>query len=374
MAGLYFHIPFCKRICYYCDFYFSLNLGNKAELLQCMLREMELRAAFLQGERIETIYFGGGTPSVLSIDEIEMLLAKAQQLFVVIDGAEITLEANPDDLTDDYLTQLRQTPINRLSIGIQSLTDRHLELMNRRHTANQARECVERVRAAGFQNLTIDLMYGLPDQSLVLWKDTLQEVLRWQVPHISAYHLTIEERTAFRKFEKEARFTLPSEDESLALFECLVETLAAAGYEQYEISNFALPGQYSRHNTAYWQQKHYLGIGPSAHSFYGSVREWNVANNLKYIAALKNNQLAAEREELDAVTRFNEYLLVSLRTQWGCSLEYIDLHFAEFKSQLLKSLQALIENGLAYIDQNFVKLSKKGIFVADKITSDLFVV
>lgn len=374
MAGLYFHIPFCKRICYYCDFYFSLNLGNKADLLRCMLREMELRASFLQGERVETIYFGGGTPSVLSIDEIEIMLAKAYQLFEVAAGAEITLEANPDDLTDEYLALLRQTPINRLSIGIQSLTDRHLALMNRRHTANQARDCVERVRAAGFENLTIDLMYGLPDQSLALWKDTLHEVLSWQVPHISAYHLTIEERTAFRKFEKEARFTLPTEDESLAQFNCLVETLAAAGYEQYEISNFALRGRYSRHNTAYWQQKHYLGIGPSAHSFFGTVREWNVANNLKYIAALQADTLAIEQETLDDVTRFNEYLLVSLRTMWGCDMAYIDRHFASFKPQLLSQLQPLIEQGLVCYNQDSVTLTKAGIFVADKITADLFVV
>jgi oxygen-independent coproporphyrinogen-3 oxidase len=333
LRGIYIHIPFCKRLCAYCDFYSSISPEGKSELLQALLHEMELRRHYFPASAQDpdpaTLYFGGGTPSVLAPQEIALLLQKAQAVFGAGGFAETTLEANPDDLSPSYLEALRAIGINRLSIGVQSFNAAHLQWMRRRHTATQAAESVKRARAAGFANLTIDLMYGFPALRTEEWARTLGQALALDVPHISAYHLTIEPRTLLGRQAEKGLLQPLDEEEGERQFLLLHHTLTQAGYVHYEVSNFARPGYEALHNSAYWQQQPYIGIGPSAHSFDGASRQWNVANNRQYVTALAQGRPAFERETLTLTMRYNEYILTGLRTAGGVNPDYIRQQFGD---------------------------------------------
>jgi len=374
MAGIYIHIPFCKQACHYCDFHFSTSLRKKDELLQSLVKELQLRKNELQNQTIETIYFGGGTPSLLTITELKLIIDEVYKNYRVVDNPEITLEANPDDLTKDLIIQLSNSPINRLSIGIQSFFEDDLQSMNRAHNSNEAKKCLEEATKY-FKNITIDLIYGIPNMSLDKWNDNLQMAFNYGVNHISSYALTVEPKTALASFIKKGSY--PPIDEELALqhFNHLVEETNKQGFVHYEISNFGKPDYFSKHNSSYWQGKPYLGIGPSAHSFNGKERSWNIANNAKYINSLADNKLPNEVEILTTKDQFNEYVMTGLRTIWGISLAKIEHGFGtEFHSHLLNAIEPYLEKGLLEIkDQNIVA-TQKGKFLIDGIASDLFMI
>jgi oxygen-independent coproporphyrinogen-3 oxidase len=320
-----------------------------------------------------SLYFGGGTPSVLTIDELAGLMETITQYYTLEPDAEITLEANPDDLTDDYVAGLRHLGFNRLSIGIQSFFDDDLKWMNRRHCAREAVQSVENAQKHGFHNINIDLMYGLPSMTQERWEANLKQALALNVPHLSAYHLTIEPRTVFgRRQAKGETFTI-SEDESVEQFNILLDTMGDAGYEHYEISNFARSGFRSRHNTAYWQQQPYIGIGPSAHSYDGQSRQWNVSNNSQYVTALENGTAWFEREVLTPTEQYNDYILVSLRTIWGVDTGYIRTHFGDaFEKEFLRQAEVYLQNEYIQEHTGVFTLTRKGKMIADRITADLF--
>ncbi|MFZ5972349.1 MAG: radical SAM family heme chaperone HemW [Bacteroidota bacterium] len=374
MAGLYLHIPFCKQACYYCDFHFSTQLRHRAELTDAICEELKLQQGYLEGEALETVYLGGGTPSVLEEEELNHLFECIHQHYQVLAGAEITAEVNPDDLTNEKLNTLHRAGINRLSIGIQSFNDPVLTYFNRAHNATQSMAAYQAARLAGFTNISIDLIYGVPGTSLADWKRELDQALMLKPEHLSAYSLTIEENTVFGRWH--AKKKLQAADEKLVAdqLELLVDTLTHAGYEHYEVSNFARPGYYSRHNTSYWQQKKYLGVGPSAHSYNGHSRQFNVANNGLYTAALAQGRVPFEIETLTQADQVNEYLLTTLRTSWGCDIQQLrtSLGFT-FSGKQQRYMETLVENGLAEKTNTHLRLTKKGKMLADKIASDLFV-
>ncbi|MBW4890254.1 radical SAM family heme chaperone HemW [Mucilaginibacter sp. HMF5004] len=372
MAGIYIHIPFCKQACYYCDFHFSTSLKYKDELLGAIQNEIRLQKDYLNGETIETIYFGGGTPSLLKGDEINRLLDTVTQHNTVSSNAEITLEANPDDLDYEKVLALRQTPVNRFSIGIQSFFDEDLFWMNRAHRANEAEASVKRVQDSGFENITIDLIYGYPLLTDNKWKHNLEQVFNLHIPHISAYSMTVEPQTALASFIKKKVYAPMDEAQSSEQFLVMLNAMEAQGYEQYEISNFCTPGNYSRHNSNYWKGVKYLGIGPSAHSFNGEARQWNVANNAKYTQALSGNSIPAEREELTEQNRLNEYIMTSLRTMWGMDIDKIDSISKGSSSELIKASEPFFEKGWISQKDNIITLTQEGKLYADKIASDLF--
>ncbi len=386
MAGIYIHIPFCKQACYYCDFHFSTSLKKKDELVNALIKELQLRKRELKNQQIETIYFGGGTPSLLSTDELNAIIETVHNNYNVIDKPEVTLEANPDDLSKQRIVELSKTKINRLSIGIQSFFEDDLKSMNRAHNAVEAEECLK-LATKYFNNITIDLIYGIPNMSLKKWNDNLQKAFNFGVGHISSYALTVEPKTALDSFIKKGNY--PPIDEALALqhFNHLVSETEKQGFVHYEISNFGKPDYFSKHNTSYWQGKSYLGIGPSAHSFNGKQRSWNVANNTKYIKALKENVLPSEIEILSKQDQFNEYLMTGLRTIWGVSLKKIETDFGiSYKEHLLASAKKYIADQLLVISNegekshNFtnskrvLKTTQKGKFLIDGIVSDLFLI
>src|ERR1700712_1599535 len=317
MAGIYLHIPFCKQACHYCDFHFSTSLAYKDDLLRALVEEIRLRKDFLGGETVETIYFGGGTPSLLSGEELSLLINIITDIHTVSSDAEITIEANPDDLDQQKLKSLRQTPVNRFSIGIQSFFDDDLAWMNRVHRAREAEASVKRAQDAGFENITVDLIYGYPLLTEQKWKHNLDKAFELQVPHVSAYSMTVEPRTALASFIKKKKQAPMNDEQSSEQFIELMNAMEAHGFEHYEISNFCKPGHYSRHNTNYWRGIKYLGIGPSAHSYDGEKRQWNIANNAKYMQAIEKKTIPAEIEVLTEENRLNEYIMTSLRTQWG---------------------------------------------------------
>lgn len=373
MSALYIHIPFCKQICYYCDFYFSLSLKNKDRMVDALIHEMHLRSNYLNDNNLSTIYFGGGTPSVLSISDINRLFEAINRNFNTNSVSEITFEANPDDLTIEYLQELSRTPINRLSIGIQSFDDTHLKLMNRRHTANEAINCLDRVFSSGFTNVTADLMYALPDMDIAGLKHNIDILLRYPINHISAYNLSIEPKTAFGKMARKNSLNLPTENEAIEQSDYLRSYLADHGFDQYEISNFARNDHYSKHNSAYWQQVHYLGIGPSAHSYNGSSRQWNVSNNNQYLELLSSGKSYFEREELTITDLHNEYIFTGLRTKWGVNSQYILDHFGQKQlMNFLATAKIFIEQGFMYQNDYQFVLTDKGKAIADGIASDLF--
>lgn len=379
MAGIYIHIPFCKQACYYCDFHFSTSLKRKAAMLMAIKRELELRKNELNKEQIETIYFGGGTPSLLAIDELQMLLDTIFENYKVVEDAEITLEANPDDLSAKKIKELAKLPINRLSIGIQSFFEDDLKFMNRAHTAEESKKCLTEATKY-FDNITIDLIYGVPNMSNEKWLSNLKMAFDFNIPHISAYALTVEEKTVLHKQIEKGK--VPPVDENLALehYHILVAETEKRGFVNYEISNFGKLAYFSKHNTSYWFGEKYLGIGPSAHSFTGFERSWNVSNNTKYINALLADELPSEKEQLTEINRFNEYIMTGLRTIWGVSFQKIEKEFGAMHLQeLKKSAERHIKSGLLEIElRSFsgkvLVTTKKGKFLADGIASDLFMV
>ena len=374
MAGIYIHIPFCKKACHYCDFHFSTSMKFKEPMIEAILKEVEVQQGYLRDEGIETIYFGGGTPSLLSKEELITILDKVRTTFNVIDEAEITLEANPDDLTQEKLQELKDVGVNRLSIGVQSFFDEHLKWMNRAHSAKESIDCIQHAVQIGFDNITLDLIYGIPNLSNEQWEANIQQAIDLNVGHISAYNLTLEENTAYANFVKKGLYKAPSDEKGAIQFQYLTSALKMAGYIQYETSNFAKAEQYSKHNSSYWRNKKYLGIGPSAHSFNGNSRQWNVANNKKYIDAISNNTLSFELEELTNYDCVNEHLLVGLRTIWGCNLRFIQgqLSTVEY-DDFLRELAIQVKSGLIIREGQKLLLTEKGKLFADRISSDLFV-
>ena len=381
MAGIYIHIPFCKQACHYCDFHFSTSLKRKDELLQALVKEIELRKDELQNEVIETIYFGGGTPSLLTIEEVRLLIDTVYNNFEIVENPEISLEANPDDLTEAKILELAESRINRLSIGIQSFFDEDLKSMNRSHSAKEAKECLS-AAISHFDDITIDLIYGIPNMTNERWKENLKIAFDFGVNHISSYALTVEPKTALDAFIRQGKYPAVSEETALEHFEILVSETEKLGFVHYEISNFGKPNYFSKHNTSYWQGKSYLGIGPSAHSFKGKKRSWNVSNNAKYIKTIQQNELPNTSEILSDADRFNEYIMTGLRTIWGVSLDEIERNFGlTFKEYLLKDAQNFIDKGLLIIEncynernQSVLKATNKGKFLIDGIASDLFMI
>lgn len=349
-------------------------MGLKADTVQAIARELLLRQTYLQDQEVQTIYFGGGTPSLLHQPELQLLLATIRELFIVSDNAEITLEANPDDLTPQKLQEIRTAGINRLSIGLQSFHGPHLQLMNRAHTARESLECVQAAQAAGFDNITVDLIYGIPSPDHTIWQQDLDTLFALGVQHVSCYALTIEADTALGRWSKRGKF-IPAEDEYTAQqFEILLDRMAKEGFIQYEISSFCQPGYESKHNSNYWRGVHYLGVGPSAHSFNGSSRQYNVAHNRKYIDALKQHTVPFELEHLSLPDQTNDYLLTTLRTIWGCDLGEIARNYGyDFRISHQAYLQQLQEKELAELKDEILTLTNKGKLLADQITMELFV-
>ena len=375
MAGIYLHIPFCKQACTYCNFHFSTSLKLKDEVMDAMLRELEVQRSYLAGQPVETIYFGGGTPSILPVDDVQRLIDKIFSLYDVSSLKECTLEANPDDLTTTYLRSLRHTPINRFSIGVQSFKEADLRYMNRAHTAKEADYAIKAAQDAGFPNLSIDLIYGTPNLTDAEWKQHLSVVKELQVPHFSAYALTVEEGTALHHsiFKKA---TAPVDaGQAARQFRLLMEEAERHGYEHYEISNLALPGRYAVHNTNYWKGVPYLGIGPAAHSFDGEARRWNIANNALYAKGiLLDNKLPYEEEKLTAEQQLNEYTMTSLRTMWGCDLDRVTNRWgAEATSRILNEAARHIDKGLIIQKDYVLILTTEGNLFADSIAADLFI-
>lgn len=372
MAGIYLHIPFCKQACHYCDFHFSTSLKYKDELLQALVKEIQLQKNYLQGQTIETIYFGGGTPSVLEANEINLLLDTITGLHTVSDNAEITLEANPDDLDKAKLQALRQTAVNRFSIGIQSFFDDDLQWMNRVHRATEAEASVKRAQDSGFENITVDLIYGYPLLTGQKWKHNINKVFELDVPHVSAYSMTVEPQTALASFIRNKKQPAMNEQQSAEQFNLLMDAMQAKGFEHYEISNFCKPGHYSRHNANYWRGVSYLGIGPSAHSYNGDARQWNIANNAKYIQAIYNNELPAETEVLTETNRLNEYIMTSLRTSWGLDIEHLNNIAGGTAALLLKAAQPFLDKGWIEQKERKITLTQTGKLYADHIAAELF--
>ena len=372
MAGIYIHIPFCKTKCHYCDFYKTTDFGAKTDFLSALKLEIGRRRNELQHEKIASVYFGGGTPSVLKINEINDILDLIARNFLVEDDAEITLEANPDDLTDDFLQGLKSTPVNRLSIGTQSFHDSDLKSMNRRHNSAQALKSIQSAYEAGIKNISIDLIYGLPNQTLEAWAENVKTAVSLNVQHISAYHLTYHEGTVFYDYLKSGKIKELPDELSLAQFKLLLQILNNAGFEQYEISNFARNQQYSRHNKAYWERKNYLGFGPSAHSFDGGTRRWNVAGLRKYIHAIETNSQFWESEFLSVQDQYNDYMITSLRTKWGISAAYLQQNFPEkFFMHFQHEAKKFISTEHLVLNEGVYGLSAEGLFISDKIMEEL---
>ena len=372
MAGIYIHIPFCKRRCIYCDFFSTTQSEKKSAYVRALCRELEMRRDYVGGEEIETIYLGGGTPSQLTEEELKAIFSSIYHIYKVKTNAEITLEANPDDLTPEYVAVLRRLPINRISMGIQTFQEETLKLLHRRHTAVQAIEAFRRCREAGFRNISIDLMYGLPGETLETWMQDLRQAIDLRPEHISAYHLIYEEDTALGRLREQHCVEEADEELSVSLFTTLIDRLTEAGYQHYEISNFCLSGMHSRHNSSYWTGKKYLGCGPSAHSFNGVSRQWNVASLEGYIKGVEEGELDYEVEELDLYTRYNDYVLTSIRTCWGMSLSKLRSEFGEeLYRYCMRMAKPHEDQGVLENREGVLRLTRKGIFVSDGIMSDL---
>ncbi len=372
MAGIYLHIPFCKKRCIYCDFFSSTRNEKKATYIEALCQELELRRDYLDEERIETIYFGGGTPSQLAKEDFERIFSSLYKIYPISPEAEITLEANPDNLSPEYIHMLRTLPFNRLSIGIQTFNENTLKLLQRRHTAQQAIEAFTRCREAGFHNISIDLMYGLPGETMESWEKDLQQALEMKPEHISAYHLIYEEGTPLWKLRQQHQVEEVEEDLSVSLFTTLIHRLKEHGYQHYEISNFSLPGFHSRHNSSYWTGKKYLGCGASAHSYNGHSRQWNVASIEKYIQGIEQKKPEYEIEELDLYTRYNDFVITTIRTSWGMPLSKLKSDFGDSLYQYcLRMAQPHLKQGKLEITNHVLRLTESGIFVSDGIMSDM---
>jgi len=371
-AGIYLHIPFCKKACHYCNFHFSTSMRHQPEMIDAMLTEIALQQGYLENLPVASVYFGGGTPSVLETSAINQLLQRIEQFHDILPDAEITLEANPDDLTTAKLQQLSETKINRLSIGIQSFFDKDLEFMNRAHNSEEAIACIRNAQEVGFQNLTVDLIYGTPTMTNEEWRKNLQTVFDLNIPHVSCYCLTVEPKTALEHFVKTGKSKDVNEEQVAEQFQILVEEMTKYGYLHYEISNFAKPDFFAVHNGNYWKGKKYLGIGPSAHSFNGQSRQWNVANNAQYIKSLQENKLHYEVETLTTRDRYNEYIMTGLRTIWGVDLIKIEAFDIAVKTHFIDKSKQYLLQGLMIQEGNHYKLTSKGRLLSDGIISELF--
>ena len=373
MAGIYIHIPFCKQACHYCDFHFSTSPQLKNKMVAALTAEIILQNKYLGNQKVETIYFGGGTPSLLTPDEIETIIFTITDNFEVTPDVEITLETNPDDLNPQKVKELKQTLVNRFSIGIQSFYEEDLKWMNRAHNSKEAESSIKRVQDAGYDNITVDLIYGYPLLSNDKWESNVQKIIENKIPHVSSYAMTVEPATALAAFISKGKQTVMNEAQSAAQYVALIESLVNAGFEHYEISNFAKPGWHSRHNSNYWKGVSYLGIGPSAHSFNGESRQWNIANNNRYIEALEKNSIPAEVEILTVINRLNEYIMTALRTSLGLDLQKISIDFgSEYSSKIKENLGEHIDKNWINHNDNVVTLTTEGKLFADKISSELF--
>ena len=372
MSGIYIHIPFCKQACHYCDFHFSTNLKKKDEMVLALAKEIEMRKSEFQDEIVETIYFGGGTPSILSIADLRFLIDEVYKNYKVVENPEITVEANPDDLTENRIIELSNNKVNRLSIGIQSFFEDDLQLMNRAHNVEEAKKCLE-IATHYFDNISIDLIYGVPEMSNEKWLQNIETALSFGVPHISSYALTVEPKTALHSFIQKGIIPQPDDEVAQEHFQILVDTLSENGFIHYELSNFGKENYFSKNNSSYWLGKKYIGIGPSAHSYDGKNRGWNVSNNSLYIKSIQENKLPIEIETLTKTDRYNEYIMTGLRTIWGVSLERIEQEFGKtYLDYLNKQAAKFIEDHLLFVDENILRTTKKGKFLSDGIASDLF--
>ena len=372
MSGIYIHIPFCKQACHYCDFHFSTSLKKKSELVSALQNELVLRKNELPNEPIKTIYFGGGTPSLLNLEELTAIFKTIYTEFTIAENPEITLEANPDDLSEEKINELANSKINRLSIGVQSFFEEDLKLMNRAHNAEEALNSIKLARSK-FDNISVDLIYGIPGMSNERWQKNIQILLDLDIPHISSYALTVEPNTALQKFIEKGKIK-PVDDAAAAQhFETLRTVLKNAGFEHYEFSNYGKPGYFSQNNTAYWLGKPYLGIGPSAHSYDGNSRKWNIANNTLYIKAIEWSELPLEVEELSITDRYNEYIMTRLRTYFGVDLVEVESKFGkEYLEYLKEQSVVLFEKELLRIENDVMHITEKGTFLSDGIAADLF--
>ena len=375
MAGLYIHIPFCKQACYYCDFFFSTNQGHRHEIVRAISSEIGLQKDYPGGEALETIYIGGGTPSILLPSELNEIFEAVHRNFSVADIPEVTLEANPDDLNEEKLRSFYAAGINRLSVGIQSFDDAVLKSLNRAHDNLMAKCCIEDARKAGFENVSIDLIYAIPQRTDEAWEKDIYEALKICPQHISSYSLTIEEKTVFGKWTKQGKMQPVDDDISARQLALLIDILESANYEQYEVSNFSKPGFQSRHNSNYWKNKKYLGVGPSAHSYNGESRQYNISSNPMYLQSILQEEIPFTLEVLTKQDKINEYLLTTLRTSWGADLKVLCEQFqfdpVRENTDYIEDLQ---RNGLIVVKDDILKLTRKGRFLADKIASDLFVI
>ncbi|MEM9389211.1 MAG: radical SAM family heme chaperone HemW [Bacteroidota bacterium] len=374
MAGIYIHIPFCKQACYYCDFHFSTNEKLKPAMVKALIEEIYLQKDYLKGESIGTIYFGGGTPSLLNQEELESIIEAIYKTFYIEADVEVTLEANPDDLSLNKLQGLSKTRINRLSIGVQSFDEKVLKFLNRAHSGKEATICLQHAKSVGFDNVSLDLIYGIPGRNEHQWLADLTTAVSLSPKHISAYSLTIEPETVFGRWQNSNRFPGIDEEAAAIQFEIMINFLEQHDFEQYEISNFSRPGFYSKHNSSYWKQEKYLGIGPSAHSYTGETRQYNVKKNGLYIKKINANIIPMTMEQLSTADMINEYMLTTLRTKWGADLKFIHEQYGSNilleKGQYVKQL---VDMGYATVNNNYLVLTNAGKLLADKISSDLFV-
>ena len=384
MSGIYIHIPFCKQACHYCDFHFSTSMKKKDEMVLALAKEIRIRKKEFENETIETIYFGGGTPSILQISDLRFLIDEVYKNFTVAENPEITLEANPDDLSKERIIELSKSPINRLSIGIQSFFEEDLTMMNRAHNSAEARKCLEEATKY-FDNISLDLIYGIPDSSQngeqaqqmsnEKWKQNIEAALSFGIPHISSYALTVEPKTALNKLIQTGKIAKPKDEVAEEHFQILVEMLEKNGFIHYELSNFGKENYFSKNNSAYWLGKKYIGIGPSAHSYDGISRSWNISNNTIYLKSLEENKLPNEIEILSKTDRYNEYIMTGLRTIWGVSLDRIENEFGTtYLEYLTNQAQKFLDDNLLSIEENVLKATKKGKFLTDGMASDLFLV
>lgn len=372
MAGLYIHIPFCAKRCLYCDFFSNTDMKFKEPYVSAVIREMQLRQEYIGGEPLDTIYFGGGTPSQLQQADFERIFKAIDCLFNISSCKEITLEVNPDDMTPEYVASLRNLPFNRVSMGVQSFKEKDLHFLNRRHDREQALRAVELCKENGIPNISIDLIYGLPGQTLEEWQENLDDAIHLEIPHISAYHLIYEEGTALYKLMEAGKVAPIEEELSVTLFSTLINRLAEAGYLHYEISNFARPGYFSQHNSSYWTGKKYIGIGPSAHSYDGESRQWNISSLPHYLEGIRTGIPNIEIEKLDINTKYNDFIITGLRTMWGIRTSEIREQFGEEKQAYLERQAATyLHQGLLIYENDTLTLSKEGIFISDGIMSDL---
>ena len=373
MAAIYFHVPFCKQACHYCNFHFSTSLKHKNPVLDAMLSELKLRKAELSdNEEIRSIYFGGGTPSLLSSDEVSVLIKEVKLNFNVAVDAEITLEMNPDDDRPNYLEELKVVGVNRLSVGIQSFHEEELKLMNRAHNAQEAFDVLNRIQGL-YDNFSLDLIFGLPNSTTESWQKNVEYALQFNPAHISSYLLTVEPKTVLNHQIDNKQIEVLGEEDVLTQFNFLVDRLQAKGYDHYELSSFGKPGFRSVNNTAYWSEKPYLGIGPSAHSFNGETRSWNISNNAQYLKGISIGKPFIEREKLSVTDRYNEYIMIGLRMQNGISLNYIEKNFgSDYKTLLIKGVQSQIASQVLYWDGDLLKVSRNAMMLVDGLASDLF--